>query len=602
MGALAAAVAILAPVVFAPGLLFYYDVTPKVVVLMVGTAAAALFLRIEDLARLSARADGRRFALLIALQSVSVLVSTLWSAHPLLSIAGTHWRRYGLFPQSALLLFALSAAVAALDPAWLRRLLRGTAVAGLAAAIYGVAQYFGVDPWIAASAYHIGVGEAAIVRPPSTLGHASYAAGYYLHAIFFAVALLGIEPRREWRRLAAATIAAGSCALILSGTRAAILGALIGAAVLAIGYRHRVTRRRVAAVTLACAFAAVFYMAPPGEKLRARLRWSLEDPAGGARLLLWRDAGMMAGERPLIGWGLETFSAEFPRFQSRELARAYPDFYHESPHNIFLDALTAQGLLGAAILAAMCWMGASGAWRHRSSKMHLALGAGLAAALVSQQFVSFSASTAICFYVTVAILIASPEEAPPPPLAGGRRMLARFIMMPSAVVLTAFAVELAAADYGQRVVQRHFEAGRIAEAAREYENLRSSQPWGVNSDLWYSRSLARFGKRDAEDYRAAIDAARQATVAAEDRHNAFYNLATLCGLAGDAACAGQALRDAIHWSPRWFKPHWTLAQVLQLAGKGKEAEAEAALAVDLDAGKHPEVARTLEAIRAGNSR
>ena len=39
------------------------------------------------------------------------------------------------------------------------------------------------------------------------------------------------------------------------------------------------------------------------------------------------------------------------------LSQAYPDFYHESPHNILLDALTAQGVVGFLALAALIALG-----------------------------------------------------------------------------------------------------------------------------------------------------------------------------------------------------------------------------------------------------
>src|SRR5207245_2040087 len=100
-----------------------------------------------------------------------------------------------------------------------------------------------------------------------------------------------------------------------------------------------------------------FYYSPLGAQLRARMRWSREDVRGGARLLLWRDSLRMALERPLLGYGPETFPTEFPRFQSAELARAFPDFYHESPHNVFLDALTSQGFPGLVILAGIAALG-----------------------------------------------------------------------------------------------------------------------------------------------------------------------------------------------------------------------------------------------------
>ena len=51
-------------------------------------------------------------------------------------------------------------------------------------------------------------------------------------------------------------------------------------------------------------------------------------------------------EHLIAGYGPETFAVEFPRHQSIELARAYPDFYHESAHNIFLDAFVSKGLVG----------------------------------------------------------------------------------------------------------------------------------------------------------------------------------------------------------------------------------------------------------------
>ena len=49
--------------------------------------------------------------------------------------------------------------------------------------------------------------------------------------------------------------------------------------------------------------------------------------------------------------------------------------------------------------------------------------------------------------------------------------------------------------------------------------------------------------------------------------------------------------------PYWFKPHWTLAEVLALQARGEEAGREARLAVELDGGKDPEVVKTLRQIR-----
>ena len=59
-----------------------------------------------------------------------------------------------------------------------------------------------------------------------------------------------------------------------------------------------------------------------------------------------------------------------------------------------------------------------------------------------------------------------------------------------------------------------------------------------------------------------------------------------------------SLRRAAAAKPTWFKPHWMLAQLLRLEGRVAEAAAEAAIAADLDGGKHPEVTRTAAELQA----
>ena len=93
-------------------------------------------------------------------------------------------------------------------------------------------------------------------------------------------------------------------------------------------------------------------------------------------------------------------------------------------------------------------------------------------------------------------------------------------------------------------------------------------------------------------------AALRATNTAEDPFNAWYHVAALYGSRNDAADAESSLRAAIAARPNWFKPHWTLAQVLRVEARLPEAESGAALAAELNGGKNPEVARTLAEIRA----
>jgi tetratricopeptide (TPR) repeat protein len=435
------------------------------------------------------------------------------------------------------------------------------------------------------------------------LGHAGYFATYLLYVVFAGCGLRMTEASRKWRALGMIAAALGSAAIVLSGARAAILGLVVGFVFLLMWLRPRIRTRAVAGAIALLVGGAVFYFSPAGQKLRSRTHWYIEDPRGGMRLWIWRDALRMGGRHWLAGTGLETFSSEFPRFESDSLARAYPDFYHESPHNIFLDALTAQGAPGLIVLLGLSGLGFYAAWRARHAERVVsgALGAALAAGLFSQQFSSFTLPTAMYFYVTIALLVAvmvrrqTVGQALPPAF--------KLVLL---VIVAVFAMRLVVADVLLARVQRHLETGQVKQAIETYQGFERWQPPGASSDLWYSRSLAAAAQKAptplaaVQGWQQAMEAAIRAAQRSEDRHNAYYNLAAFYAHVNDFPHTEQSLRAAIAWAPNWFKPHWMLAQVLRAAGRLPEARAEAALAADLNGGKNPEVARTWEEIRASS--
>src|ERR1700722_639928 len=261
MALLLSLVIALIPLAIAPGLFFYFDVTPKIALLLLGTATAVIWWTaaggVQGFHRASRAAYW--FVLTLLCMAASLAVSTLASVNPALSLGGSNWRRWGLVTQLAAVALAyLVAALCAGRPDRLRVILRGMAASGLVAAMYGAAQYFGWDPLLDARAYHVGEGIWTIVRPPSTLGHADYFGSWLLSAVFAGAALVGIETDRFWKWLAWASIAAGSTAAFLSGTRAAMLGLLAGALLVALWRGIRITRGGVATAALVLAAAGVF--------------------------------------------------------------------------------------------------------------------------------------------------------------------------------------------------------------------------------------------------------------------------------------------------------------------------------------------------------
>jgi O-antigen ligase len=594
-----AAILVLLPLILAPHLLFYWDVTPKILVLLAGTVVAAPLMWRVPRAQSPAL---RVFGIALAAEALSLAVSTAFSADPALSLGGSAWRRFGLIAQMAMLpLVWIAAQHTAGHPERARQLLRVIALSGTVAAVYGILQYFGWDPLIDPRRYHIGETPLTIVRPPGTLGYVSYFATYLLSVIFAGAALASTEDSRAWKSLGAVAFVLATVALILTGTRAAMLGLVCGAAFFAFWLRPRIRARQIAAALVVAAALVGFYFSPAGQLLRSRARWFVEDASGGARPLLWRDTIRMAADRWAAGFGPETFSIWFPRYQSAELARAYPAYYQESPHNIFLDALAAQGAPGALILVATTLIGFYAVRKASDRKLAAALGAALVALVVSQLFTSFTLPTALFFYLTIALL-AGQAFAPVPRPVNHRaaRALAGAVV---SLTLVAFAVPLFFADAALARVDRLIQAGNLREAATVYRRVLRWEPPGMRTDLWYSRAIAGAASHAASApdaimaWQQGLEAANRAARNAEERENAWLNLAVFYGRQNDFPDTEQSLRSAIACAPNWFRPHWLLAQVLRASGRMEEARVEASRAADLDAGRNPEVTRTFAEIR-----
>jgi hypothetical protein len=290
------------------------------------------------------------------------------------------------------------------------------------------------------------------------------------------------------------------------------------------------------------------------------------------------------------------FSAAFPHYESSQLAAAYPDFAHESPHNIFLDALVAQGLPGLAGLCCICAAGFAAAWRLRAA--HGAVGvwiaAALAAGIVSQQFVVFTIPTALLFYMIVAVAVGLAAET----IAAPQQRLFKPVALALAAALVYFGARFAVADRALERARRDIDMGNAASVAADYLQYEHWRLPGTAADLWYSRALLDLANRTANPSIAArtrVEAQRaalRATETAEYPANAWYSLAAFYASQNDSSGTETSLRSAIAANSRWFKPHWILAQLLRRESRFGEAQREAALAESLDGGKFPEVTHT----------
>ena len=571
---------------FLPGWSFYYDVIPKAAVLLFSTGLLCLWAAWRhEVITLAWTSRAARWNVLIAAAAILMLcIATLSSPLVSLAWAGSEWRRLGALEWSAILVAAVLAS------GYRMPLLRGLCAAGILAACYGTGQYFGWDPWLDPSGYHFGEGAFQIVRPPGPLGHSNYLAAFLLWPVFCGV---GLWRKERW--LGTISVVTGIVGIVLCGSRGALAGLLVGGILLLVLERPRI-RPLLTGLAIAAVLGGAFYLSPLGERLRARAFWIGEDATGGSRLLMWRDSLHMGMQRPLTGFGPEAFATEFPLFQSAELSRQFPDFYHESPHNMFLDAFVAQGILGVLLWVAWIGLGfwaAKGALRGPERPLAVALLCGLAASVVAHQFAVLVIPTASAMMLGIGLLV-SLDRTP-----------ARTRRLPRPLA-TVFCIALAGLFFyqGRRLLlaDRALEQVRQAGSESAGELWRGTKDSGVSANLYLSRRWTAEATRATSAIeklrwaQIAGEAALAATQDLEQRQNAWYNLAILQASANNAAGVGQSLRAAIYAAPTWFKPHWTLARLLASTGRIEDARREARLALDLDGSRDAEVIATMEEI------
>ena len=609
MAAMLALIFIGTPLAILPARVLTYDTTPKLVILCLGAAALFWFSNRwrSAASMLWQTPQGLCFYLFLIFGTASLLLSSLFSGQSWLSLAGTPWRRLGAIDQ--VLLFVIAAAVGArvyVDRSAARTLMLAMEAAGAVASIYGILQYAGWDPLIPANLYRLGSPPA--VRPPATLTQATYFATFLVAPILIAAWFRLHETSWRWQRAHEAVLCVTISALVLSGTRAALLGLAGGVSVLFYAEGPRFTKSKSLAKAGLIAFviaaaSSLFVFSSAGKPVRARVAQWTADRAGGPRLLVWRDSLPLVIRHPVLGIGPERFEGEFRRVESLELARAFPDHYHESPHNFFLEIAVSQGLIGLAVwvglLAFACWS-SSGSLRGPGGAAPAC--AALIAMLIALQFCPLTLTNELYLVALAAMAVALPQ----PERASEPRSIVRSPKWTAYTRAASVVLIFIAWAYAEQTRLYYLSQDRashwdLAGAEDAYAAARKFPMSGP--DLAFSRQLVAAAKESSPAKRVeAFRLARQAADAAEansaDRFNGSYEAAMLAMLNGNIPEAEAKLHETIDAAPTWYRPRMALASALWWEGKNQEAQREADAAINCAGRMQANVRRTLQMARA----
>lgn len=315
-------------------------------------------------------------------------------------------------------------------------------------------------------------------RVDATFGNTTYFAVYLLFHIFLAAFLALRLPDRQagprgafWMRyIYGAIILADMFMLYYTATRGAILGLLGGVMLttilIALFERNNTVLRKGAVGVLVAALlvpAAIFAFRDAewvrgNQVLNRFASISLQETTTKSRFMVWNMAWQGFKERPVFGWGQESFNFVFNKYYDPRMYEQEPWF--DRAHNVFLDWLIAGGILG--LLAYLSLFG--GAlyliWRreHEFSLAEKSVLTGLLAAYFFHNlFVFDNLLSYVLFFSLLAFLHARHTEGPllrlrPGAGAAPGRSAAAVIIPP--VVLVGTILVLYAANYHPLMANR----------------------------------------------------------------------------------------------------------------------------------------------------
>lgn len=614
---------------------------PRFVLLLAGCSILTVILGLlwaDSLWRSGIHADGLRIRQLIvvALYVLWIGCSTIFGVAPVVSLLGSFENQMGLLTHLCFfvcflgLIAGVGRSVSRLEIA-----LWAMVLTALIVAVYGVAQFFGIDPFVSPRLYTSRFGSDSLIRIASTIGHADYLGNFLLYTVWTAFAFALVSSGSA-RRIALASSLLIITAIVCSGTRGAWVGLFAGAITFAFleaksGARFLLSRGRwvpVAAIALIITIALCLLVAsnPASQSIALRAKSFVADGlTGSGRTLLWRDSIKMVPAFAIRGCGPEGFRKAFLPYKSKELAQLAPQTNNESSHNSYLDAAVSYGLPGLALYLAVI---ASTFYLlldvyRRTTKKHFriiisGLLASYTAVIVHNFFIFDQIPTGLYFFAMAAIAwIASSittgegesdaRDDSPRPVKSYQRYLPLCTMAIIGSLFTGAAVwyciGLMKADVEIKQALASAEAGNLertmnfgeratfhADPTRSYDFLFAQAIIICVERLMPGSSVPALPRDEAKSVAAARESALHVAAVHANESLArtltpdsnYVLLAYISALSGKTEDLKLFAAKAVEWDGNFANARWLMAEAYLAQGLNDEAVREAAIGLELN--------------------
>lgn len=403
------------PFIFLPSLFDTFEL-PKFVFFFCGVGLLTILSAFDaprrgrEGSRVPAASRGQALLVPMALFYGVLLASSLLSVDIYSSLFGTYGRHEGFITYTLYFFLCLLCLQHGLTSRQFRRLSSALVIVAGLLSLHALLQHFGLDIF----------GAEGEDRSFSTMGHPNFLGGYL--AMLFPFLSASQLTQRGARRLGiTAVYTASAFALLYTYSRAAWLSAAAGLAVFFWLFPHPRKRdlllKGVAAAAVVFLFASIPSLSRSSFTLPSRLfsMFDTSNPTVVTRTMMWHAALHAAREKPVLGFGLDTFKYAFLRHKPEGYARFEGiHMTSDKAHNEVLHMLATTGFLG---LFAYFWFWATLLlllWRSRREDKHWsAVWLGALTAYLVQALFSFSV---VALGATLFAFCGLAAAGPPPPV------------------------------------------------------------------------------------------------------------------------------------------------------------------------------------------
>jgi O-antigen ligase/Tfp pilus assembly protein PilF len=561
----------------------------------------------------------------------AIALSTLLGIIPRASLFGSFENRMGFITYLCFFVCAVGL-VLGLDGKESR--LRVTAITisstSLLVSTYALAQFFGFEPFISPELYTFNSTYDPIVRVASSLGHADYLGNFLLYTTPLNFALtFGLCGPIRWLPLASASMSL--CAIVVSGTRGAWLGIIVGLVCLVVlSLKGRVVKpgdiQGSKAVALAVILVVIITVttyaitsADGFQSVIARGKQTLAEGLSGAgRTLLWRDGISMVPHYAVPGCGPEAFRLAFLPYRSEDLSKLAPQVINESSHNSYLDMIISFGIFGLItfvaliVLTTMTFLRAFRKAQQAPLRLLIAgFLSSFVAVLTHNIFIFDQITTGLYFFLFIGLAQCCYEvcrERPnsddakqtksPPPIS----VLAKAVVVLTLIFSlagTMYALTSWQDDVAIRQMHGAARSGSIESLVSIGKDLTMSPRLTGDFDLQFANALALALRRlqsisPTEARNPSYQTLRKQVLDLAIQHaergvknslmptSGYMLLGTLALTQGDNERLRKASHEASKVDPNFFGSHWLLAEAHLADGDREEAIREGQIALSLN--------------------